>query len=80
MSKPSEKDFEAYKQAETKALSIVEQMRATGAKSVDIELALLVAIYELHKKQLPSETIGNIIKGHMATLEEYYGNDNPSRN
>jgi hypothetical protein len=72
MKQPNEEAFKAYKKAESEALRIMEQMRKTGAKTVDIELALLVAVFELHKKSLPAGTISNIVKGHLDTLEQYY--------
>lgn len=72
MTIPSKQAFEQYKSAEKRALEILREMQATGASSVDIELALLVAIFELHKKTTPSQTIGNIVREHLKTLEPYY--------
>lgn len=72
MATPQEENFNDYKKAEAKALEILAQMRGTSAKKVDIELSLLVAIFELHKNDLPPETISNIIKGHLNTLEPFY--------
>ena len=77
---PPKQAFEQYKSAETKALEILREMEGTGAASTDIELALLVAIFELHKKTVPSQTIGNIIRGHLKTLEPYYSGLDPADN
>jgi hypothetical protein len=70
--KKSEEDFQRYKVAEAKALEWLAQMKATDANPVDVELALLVAVYELHKGSLPAGTITRVIQGHLPTLESYY--------
>lgn len=70
--KKGEEDFNRYKVAEAKALEILGQMKQTGANPVDIELALLVAVFELHKGTLPSGTITKVVQGHLETLESYY--------
>ena len=80
MKNPSEEAFNRYKKAEAKSLEILQQMKAASSSSVDIELALLVSVYELHKGKLPAGTISNIIRGHMETLENYYGGVDPSAN
>jgi len=72
MSDPQEANFQDYKKAETKALEILDQMRQTSAKKVDIELALIVSVFELHKGTLPPETVAKIVQGHLETLVEYY--------
>jgi hypothetical protein len=69
---PQEQNFADYKKAETKALEILAQMKATSPKKVDIELALLVALFELHKGTLPAQTIGKIVHGHLETLIPFY--------
>ena len=76
----SKQAFERYKSVENRSLEILKEMRTTGASSVDIELALLVAIFELHKKATPSHTIGNIIREHLKTLEPYYSGYDASQN
>ena len=58
MPTPNEQNFNDYKKTEKKALEILAEMKATSPKKGDIELALLVAIFELHKGELPAETIG----------------------
>lgn len=78
-SAPSDQGFVDYKNAEKKALEIVAAMKATSAKKVDIELALLVAVFELHKGSLPASTISAIIQGHIKTLLPYYGGAAPSK-
>lgn len=51
-------NFKAYKVAEAKALELLAEMRKVSDNDVDIELALLVAIFELHKANLSGETGG----------------------
>lgn len=72
MATPTEENFKYYKKAETKALDIVAEMKATTPKKMDIELSLLVAIFELHKDELPAQAIGKIIEGHMEQIIPYY--------
>jgi len=69
---PEEQNFADYKNAEAKALEILAQMKAASPKKVDIELALLVALFELHKGVLPPENIGKIVEGHLQTLVPFY--------
>lgn len=78
MPTPTEQNFRDYKQAEKKALEIVAAMRTVSPRKVDIELALLVAIFELHKDSLPAETVGAIIQGHLKQLLPYYGVQPPA--
>lgn len=80
MATPTEENFTDYKRAEKKALEIVAAMKATSPKKVDIELALLVAIFELHKGSVPAETVGAIVQGHLKQLLPYYaGKAAPTR-
>jgi ribosomal protein S16 len=72
MATPTDENFNDYKKAEAKALEIVKTMKATSAKKVDIELALLVAIFELHKGAVPADTVARIVQGHLKTLLPYY--------
>jgi|TARA_Y100000385_G_scaffold289176_1_gene357847 hypothetical protein len=73
MATPTEENFQDYKKAEKKALAIVAEMKSASAKKNDIELALLVAIFELHKGTLPPETIGGIVQGHLKQIIPFYG-------
>ena len=68
----SDQNFQDYKRAEAKALEIMRAMKAATPRTVDIELALLVAIFELHKPNLPGATVAKIIKGHLDVLENHY--------
>jgi len=72
MATPDRENFNDYKRAEKKALELLAAMKATSPKKVDIELALLVAIFELHKGTLPAETIGAIIQGHLKQVIPFY--------
>lgn len=72
MATPTEQNFIDYKNAEKKALEILAGMKAATPKKVDIELALLVAIFELHKGTMPAETIGAIVQGHVKQLLPHY--------
>jgi hypothetical protein len=73
VSTPTEQNFADYKRAEKKALELLAEMKKASAKKTDIELALLVAIFELHKGAIPAETIGAIIQGHLKQLLPFYG-------
>ncbi|MGJ8656662.1 MAG: hypothetical protein ACSHX6_09425 [Akkermansiaceae bacterium] len=77
MPTPTEQNFQDYKKAEKKALELLVEMKATSAKKTDIELALLVAIFELHKGTLPAETVGTIVQGHLAQLMPHYNSNAP---
>ena len=72
MATPRDENFNDYKNAEKKALEILAAMKAASPKKVDIELALLVAIFELHKGTLPAETIGAIVQGHLKQIIPFY--------
>lgn len=72
MATPTDENFKDYKQAERKALDILREMKAVSAKKTDIELALLVAVFELHKATLPAETIASIMRGHITQLVPHY--------
>jgi hypothetical protein len=72
MTTPTEENFKYYKKAEAKALEILAEMKATTPKKMDIELALLVAIFELHKGELPAEAVGKIVQGHLEQVVPYY--------
>ena len=72
MATPTEENFQDYKRAEKKALELLAQMKAVTPKKVDIELALLVAIFELHKGAVPPETIAAIIQSHLKQLLPHY--------
>jgi len=72
MATPTEENFQAYKHAEKKALEIVAQMKSVNVKKTDIELALLVAVFELHKGTLPPEAIGAIVQGHLKQIIPFY--------
>lgn len=78
MTTPNEENFKYYKKAETKALEILAEMKATTPKKMDIELSLLVAIFELHKGKLPAEAISKIVQGHLETVEPYYASQAPN--
>ncbi len=72
MATPSENNFENYKRAEVKALELMREMKSVSAKKTDIELALLVAIFELHKTELGPAHITKIIHGHLEELNRFY--------
>ncbi|MEO6875792.1 MAG: hypothetical protein ABI222_13320 [Opitutaceae bacterium] len=77
MATPADENFKDYKKAEKKALELLAAMKAVSPRKNDIELALLVAIFELHKGQLPAETVGAIVQGHLRTLLPFYGTKAP---
>jgi hypothetical protein len=72
MATPTDQNFQDYKRAEKKALELLAAMKSVTPKKVDIELALLVAVFELHKGSLPAETIASIIQGHVKQLIPHY--------
>ena len=77
MATPTDENFKDYKRAEAKALGILKEMKALSARPTDIELALLVAVFELHKGTLPAETVAKIVQGHLKTLLPFYGSKAP---
>jgi hypothetical protein len=77
MTTPTEENFKYYKKAETKALEILAEMKATTPKKTDIELALLVAFFELHKDEMPAQAIGKIVQGHLNQIVPYYTTQPP---
>lgn len=77
MPTPAEENFQDYKKAERKSLEIVTAMKTASAKTNDIELALLVAIFELHKDALHPEHIGGIIQDHLKQIIPFYLSKRP---
>ncbi|MBC8271573.1 MAG: hypothetical protein O3A82_17280 [Verrucomicrobia bacterium] len=77
MTTPTEENFKYYKKAETKALEILAEMKATTPRKIDIELALLVAFFELHKDAMPAGQIGKIVQGHLNQVVPYYTTQPP---
>lgn len=78
MATPTEENFRDYKKAERKALEIVTEMKTASAKANDIELALLVAIFALHKDALHPEHIGGIIQDHLKQIIPFYLSQQPA--
>ncbi len=72
MSSPTEQNFQDYKKAEKKALELLAEMKMAAPKKVDIELALLVAIFELHKGTVPAARVASIISGHLKQVVPFY--------
>ncbi len=72
MATPTGDNFNDYKRAESKALELLAAMKAVSPKTVDIELALLVAIFEMHKGSLPAETVAAIVQGHLKQIVPHY--------
>jgi hypothetical protein len=77
MATPNEENFNDYKRAEKKALELLAAMKAATPKKVDIELALLVAIFELHKGSVPADKIAAIVQGHLKQMVPFYGEKHP---
>ncbi len=74
-----DQNFVNYKQAEKKALEIVAAMKTASINKVDIELALLVAVFELHKDTVPSATIASVVQGHLKQLVPHYASKAPGK-
>lgn len=72
MASTKEEQFQNYKKAERKALDILSEMTAVTDNPVDIELALLVAVFELHKRSISAETTASIIQEHLKALVPHY--------
>ena len=72
MATPTDENFNDYKKAEKKALELLAAMKTATPKKTDIELALLVAIFELHKGSFPAGTVVSIIQGHLKQLAPFY--------
>jgi hypothetical protein len=68
----SEDAFNKYKETEKLALKIAGDLQASGAKTADIEIALITAIFVMHKGKLLPHRIANIIKSHTDTLVSYF--------
>lgn len=73
-----DQNFLNYKKAEKKALEIVAAMKTASTSKVDIELALLVAVFELHKDIVPAATIASVIQGHLKQLVPHYASKAPA--
>jgi len=71
---PQEQNFQDYKKAEARALELLAEMEAVSPKKVDIELALLTALFELHRGELPAATVAKIVQTHLETLVPFYEN------
>ena len=69
---PEEQNFTDYKNAEKRALEIMREMKKTSPKKTDIELSLLVALFELHKGETPPSTVGKIVQSHLETIVPFY--------
>lgn len=78
MATPTEENFNDYKRAERKALELLTAMKAVSPKAVDIELALLVAIFELHKGKVPAASVAMIVQGHLKQIVPHYAAKDPS--
>ena len=77
---PNEENFNDYKRAEKKALELLAEMKAVSPKKVDIELALMVAIFELHKGTPSASSVAMIVQGHLKQLVPYYATKQPAGN
>jgi hypothetical protein len=80
MATPTEQNFQDYKKAEKKALELLAAMKAASPRKVDIELALLVALFELHRGTVPPETVAAIVQGHLKQLIPFYTAKNLPKN
>ena len=49
-----------------------------GESGLGGKIALLVAIFELHRGLLPPETVGAIVQGHLKTLLPFYAAKPPA--
>lgn len=79
MTTPSDENFKDYKKAERKALEILAEMKKASARPNDIELALLVTIFELHKDSLVPDHVGGIIQDHLKQIIPFYQSKLPAK-
>ena len=71
----SEENFNQYKKTESLALEIANQLIQQDVKLENVEIALLVAVYDLHQKRgIAVETTRKIILGHLDTITPFYQN------
>lgn len=69
---PADQNFQDYKRAEKKALELLAEMKKVSPRKVDIELALIVALFELHRGTTPPETVAAVVQGHLKQLIPFY--------
>jgi hypothetical protein len=72
MSTAPDPNFDNYKATEKKALELLAAMRSVTPKKADIELALLVAIFELHNGSISAAAVQKIIQGHLGVIVPHY--------
>lgn len=75
---PNEEAFEQYKKVEKEALRMASELMEQSAKVVDIEVAMIAAIFLVHRKRspnLPPEQVARIIQGHAEQLIPFFKND-----
>ena len=75
MATPTEQNFHDYKRAEKKALELLTEMKTVSPRQVDIELALLVAIFELHRGTTAPAAVASIVQGHLKQLVPHYSSN-----
>ena len=64
--------FRKYKETEATAIAIMKQLREKNVKEADIEIALLAAIFEMHKGKTHPQTVAKIIAGHTKNITSFY--------
>jgi len=72
---PEEVAFRKYKEVEGDALRISSELQQKSAKLVDVELALLAAIFVAHRERdpnMPPEQVAQIIQGHVQQLIPFF--------
>lgn len=68
----SQESFDNYKKCEAQAIEIARQMSETGHKIEDMEIALIAAIFELHKGKTLPHTVAKIINNHVSNIGGFY--------
>ena len=75
---PQEAAFEQYKEIEKRALRISSELMENSAKLVDVEVALIAAIFVAHRQRnpnMPADQVAQIIQGHARQLIPFFSND-----
>lgn len=75
---PQEVAFEKYKEIEKHAMRISAELLERSPKLVDVEVALIAAIFVAHKQRnpnMPADQVAKIIQGHARQLIPFFSND-----
>jgi len=75
---PQEVAFGQYKDIEKHAMRISAELLQHSPKLVDVEVALIAAIFVAHKQRnpnMPADQVARIIQGHAQELISFFNKD-----